>query len=99
METTKGTWLYELIRRENEEGIGRVDSYMAGLGDRNMNDVEQQNVALLMWKCLPGKAEFAQTLNSFLLDKLDKLDKKEKGGSIKFCVPPYIQDAITHLVS
>lgn len=58
-----------------------------------MNDEEQQNVALLMWKCLPSKAEFAQRLNSFLLDK------KEEGGDMKFIVPMYIQDAINHLVS
>ena len=91
-ETTKETWLYELIKRVNTEGIGKVDSYMSGLEGRDMSDEEQQNAALLMWKCLPGKAEFAQTLNTFLLDK------KEVGGDIKFTLPPYIQDAITHLV-
>lgn len=58
-DTTKGTWLYELIKQENSDGIDKVDSYMVGLGDRNMSEEEQQNVALLMWKCLPGKAEFA----------------------------------------
>lgn len=91
-DTTKGTWLYELIKQENSAGIDKVDSYMVGLGDRNMSEEEQQNVALLMWKCLPGKAEFAQILNSFLLEKY------EEGGDIKFTLPLYIQDAITHLV-
>lgn len=89
---TKGTWLYELIKQENSDGIDKVDSYMVGLGDRNMSEEEQHNVALLMWKCLPGKAEFAQILNSFLLEKY------EEGGDIKFTLPFYIQDAITHLV-
>lgn len=91
-EMTKETWLYELIQQENPEGISKVNSYMSGLGNRDMSEEEQQNVALLMWKCLPSKAEFAQTLNSFLLDK------EEIGGDIKFTLPPYIQDAITHLV-
>ena len=91
-EKTKETWLYELIQQINPDGMGKVDFYMSGLGDRDMNEDEQQNVALLMWKCLPGKAEFAQTLNSFLLDK------KEKDGDIKFTLPTYIQDAINHLV-
>lgn len=68
-ETTRKTWLYELIKQENIEGINKVDSYMIELEEKEMSEVEQQNVALLMWKCLPGKAEFAQTLNSFLLDK------------------------------
>lgn len=84
IETTKETCLYELVRQVNPEGIDKVDSYMVGLGDRNMSEEEQQNVALLMWKCLPRKAEFAQTLNSFLLDK------KEEGGEVKFAIPPYI---------
>ena len=62
---TKETWLYKLIKQENAEGIDKVDFYMTELGDRDLSEEEQQNVALLMWKCLPGKAEIAQTLNSF----------------------------------
>ena len=69
-----------------------MDDYMATLGGRNMTEEEQQNVALLMWKCLPGKAGFAQSLNSFLLDKM------ETGGDVKFKVPMYIQEAINHLI-
>ena len=91
-EATKGTWLYELIRSENADGIGKVEAYINGLGERDLNDEEQQNVALLLWKCLPGKAGFAQTLNTFLLDKIDA------GGDVKFTVPSYIQTAINHLV-
>ena len=91
-DTTKGSWLYELLKQENSDGIDKVDSYMVGLGDRNMSEEEQQNVALLMLKCLPGKAEFAQILNLFLREKY------EEGGDIKFTLPLYIQDAITHLV-
>lgn len=91
-DATKGTWLYELIRQGNPDGIDKVESYMDSLGDRDMNDIEQQNVALLMWKCLPGKAGFAQSLNAFLLDKRDA------GDDIRFCVPTYIQEAINHLI-
>jgi len=91
-ETTKETWFYELIRQENTDGINEVDSYLAGIGERDMTEEEQQNVALLLWKCLPGKAEFAQTLNTFLLDKIEAKDE------VKFIVPSYIQDAINHLI-
>lgn len=89
---TKETWLYELIRKDNADGIGKVDEYMTTLGDRDMTEEEQQNVALLLWKCLPGKAGFAQTLNAFLLDKM------EADGAVKFTVPTYIQNAINHLI-
>lgn len=92
-EVTRETWLYELIRSVNPSGVEKVDAYLDSLEDRNMIEEEQQNVALLLWKCLPGKAEFAQTLNAFLLDKMS-----EK-GVIRFSVPEYIQDAINHLVS
>ena len=77
---------------ENEDGIGKVEAYINGLGERNLNDEEQQNVALLLWKCLPGKAGFAQTLNTFLRDKIDA------GGDVKFTVPSYIQTAFNHQV-
>ena len=88
----KGNWLYGLLKRENEDGVGKVEAYIDSIGERDLNDVEQQNVALLMWKCLPRKAGFAQTLNSFLIDKI------ETGGDVKFTVPTYIQEAISHLV-
>ncbi len=91
-EVTKGTWLYELIGQENSDGIGKVNNYLQGLADRDLTEEEQQNVALLMWKCLPGKAGFAQKLNSFLLNKMGT------GGDVKFIVPGYIQEAINHLV-
>ena len=65
---------------------------MTSLGERDMIEDERQNVALLLWKCLPGKAEFAQSLNTFLLDQI------EAGGEVKFRVPDYIQEAINHLI-
>lgn len=92
IERTKGTWLYELVQQVNADGMVKVESYIAGLGNREMNDEEQQNVALLIWKCLSGKAGFAQALNSYLLEKI------EEGGDIKFSIPSYIQEAIAHLV-
>lgn len=90
---TKETWLYELIKKVNASGIELVDAYMEKLGDGHMSEEEQQNVALLMWKCLPGKAGFAQELNLFLLDKIENEDTR------KFNVPSYIEEAINHLIS
>lgn len=92
---TKATWLYELLQKENPEGIGMVDSYMERFENKDMEESEQQNVALLMWKCLPRKAEFAQRLNAFLLNKLEE---HEEDRVIKFTLPDYIEKAINHLV-
>ena len=65
---------------------------MATLGERDMTDDEQQNVAILLWKSLPAKAAFAQCLNMFLLEKI------QQGGGCKFSVPAYICDAVNHLI-
>lgn len=91
-ESTKQTWLYELIERDNAYGIAKVEAYIDSLGMRDLTEEEQQNVALLLWKCLPGKAGFAQTLNAYLLEKM------AAGGGVKFTVPAYIRDAINHLI-
>lgn len=88
----KDTWLYELLKVENKEGVKKVEAYLDALGERELTDDEQIDVALLIWKCLPGKAEFAQNLSHFLIEKIEKED------TIKFTVPSYIQDAINHLV-
>ena len=90
--TTRETWLFELINQENADGISKVEAYMNTIANQELSEVEQQNTALLMWKCLPSKAGFAQTLNAFLLDKVSA------GVETKFTVPSYIQDAINHLV-
>lgn len=89
---TKESWLYEYIRKVNPAGIGIVETYINPIGEREMTEDEQQDVAILMWKSLPGKAVFAQTLNIYLLEKI------EADGEAKFNVPTYIADAINHLV-
>lgn len=54
---------------------------------------QQQNITILLWKCIQGKASFAQNFNAFLCDKLDA------GDEIEFTLPQYIQNAINHLLS
>ena len=90
---TKDTWLYELIKADNSDKVKKVEDYMDTITGDNLSDEQQQNVALLLWKCLPGKAGFAQRLDAFLVEKL------YVGGAIKFSVPQYISNAINHLIS
>lgn len=91
--STKQTWLYEFIKSINDAGISLVEEYLKTITGETLTAEQQQNVAILLWKSLPGKAEFAQELNYFILDKLT--NGKEK----KFTVPQYITDAVTHLIS
>lgn len=90
--STQGSWLYELIKLDHKERVKKVDAYLGSIDGENLNDEQQQNVALLLWKSLPSKAGFAQRLDAFLIEKL------ETKGDIKFTVPKYICDAINHLV-
>ena len=89
---TQETWLYELIKNDHADEIKKVDTYLGTIDGDNLTDEQQQNVALLLWKCLPGKAGFAQRLDAFLVEKMETKE------SVKFTVPSYIQDAIKHLV-
>ena len=71
----------------------KVETYLGTIEGDSMTEEQQQNVALLLWKCLPSKAGFAQRLDAFLVEKMES--EKET----KFTVPQYIADAINHLVS
>lgn len=90
---TQGSWLYELIKTDQAEEMKKVETYLDTIEGDSMTEEQQQNVALLLWKCLPSKAGFAQRLDAFLVEKMES--EKET----KFTVPQYIADAINHLVS
>ncbi|MNL85888.1 hypothetical protein D3C87_2143740 [compost metagenome] len=62
---------------------------MKGLPE-DLNETEQEKIALLLWKCLPGKAVFAQDFSYHILENLD--DAKQN-----FIVPKYIETAFNHL--
>ena len=91
-ESISKSWLYEFLKLLNNEKVALVDNYLNQLGPSNFGDNQKQNVAILLWKCIPSKAAFAQELNSFLLDKM------ENNVDVAFKIPPYIENAINHLV-
>lgn len=91
--TTQATWLYELIGNDHQEEIKEVKAYIDKIGSDELSEEQQQDVALLLWKCLPGKAGFAQRLDAFLAEKLSG------ESEVKFTVPKYIQNAINHLIA
>lgn len=92
VEETKSTLLYELLNNLNRDDLHKVDEYINSIGKQRMSQEEQQNVAILLWKCLPRKAEFAQELNVYLMGKM------ECERDLKFTVPSYIKNAINHLI-
>lgn len=83
--------LYKYIRQINSEGIAVVDNYIATVVAANLTTDEKRNVALLLWKCLPSKSEFAQNLSIYLETELHN-------RTLAFEVPQYIKNAVNHLV-
>ncbi len=90
---TQNTWLYELIKNEHSEEIKVVETYIDKIKSDKLSEEQQQDVAILLWKCLPGKAGFAQRLDAFLAEKLSR------ERVVNFTVPQYIQNAINHLIA
>lgn len=90
--STRDTWLYEMLKEDHEDEIKKVETYLNTIDGDNLNEEQQQNTALLLWKCLPSKAGFAQRLDNYILDKIESKE------DVKFTVPQYIANAINHLV-
>jgi putative ATP-dependent endonuclease of OLD family len=67
----------------------KISQYIATLPDREFNKDEKEKIALLVWKALPPKAEFAQ---SFALEIERNLDTE-----INLTVPNYLIEAIEQL--
>lgn len=86
-----GRSLYKFVKQENADDMAVVDGYIASIASPNLTITQQQNIAILMWKCLPAKSEFAQNLTLYLDSELAK-------GTLIFDIPQYIQTAINHLV-
>jgi len=86
------SWLYEYLRNKDSNSISKVKDYLDQIRVDSLSDTQREETAILLWKCLPGKAEFAQEFNIFILDKL------RNNPEAKFDVPQYIKVAIKHLI-
>lgn len=83
--------LYKYIQQINPDGIGVVNNYITTIATDKLSTDEKRNVALLLWKCLPSKSEFAQNLSFYLETEI-------KNRTLVFEVPQYIKDSVNHLV-
>lgn len=70
-----------------------VEKYVSSLPNEIFTEDEKQKIAILVWKALPPKAEFAQNLSYEI-----ELELK-KGTLLEFVVPEYIEKAINHVTS
>lgn len=83
--------LYKYIQQINADGVAVVNSYIDTVDTANLTLIQKKNIALLLWKCLPSKSEFAQNLSAYLEAEL-------ASQTLAFEVPQYIKNAVNHLV-
>lgn len=83
--------VYLYLKEIVPEKITLLDTYISTISREMLYMEEQYNIALLLWKCMPKKSQFAQDFANYLEDKMDK-------NQCVFTIPNYIQEAINFLI-
>lgn len=86
----RDNFLVAYINQLQKEKINKIVAYTETFANNMMTDDEVRKVAILLWKCFPNKADFAQDFSIHLLEHLSTARES-------FVVPKYILDALTHL--
>lgn len=86
----KDNFLVQYIDLIENDKIKKIIAYMSTFTNDVMTDDEVRKVAILLWKCFPTKAEFAQDFSIYVLDNLDD-------AKASFKVPTYILNALNHI--
>lgn len=86
----KDNFLVKYVDSIENGKISKIIKYMSGFTADKMSEEQKRKVAILLWKTLPSKAEFAQEFSIYLIDNLDD-------AKASFTVPKYILNALTHL--
>lgn len=88
----QNNFLFKYIKEIKATEIGHVEAYLATIADEELSQEQQDKAAILLWKCMPSKATFAQDFSLRITENLT--EAKET-----FHVPSYIKNAFTHLKS
>jgi len=83
-------FLFTFLVSTQPANLKLVNEFIDNLPNENLTPQEQQKIALLLWKSLPAKAEFAQGFSIHISNNLIL-------AKTKFKVPVYIKDALNHL--
>jgi len=83
--------LIDFINKHQPEKIEKILEYISTLPNDEFSTTEKEKIALLVWKALPSKADFAQKFAFELERKIDN------GEDIKFNVPDYLKSAIEEI--
>jgi len=86
----KDRFLFKYIESIDKDKTDNILSYLNSISADVLDEAEQDKVALLLWKSLPKKAEFAQDFSNHILKDLAKARES-------FFVPQYIIEGLNLL--
>lgn len=82
-------FLYLYLKKHYPVPVVSLDGYLSLLS-ATFSPQEKQKLAILMWKCMPGKATFAQDFSLYIMENI-------ADAKANFSVPKYIINAFDHL--
>lgn len=88
---TGQNFLFKYMLANYPAEMAEVLTFMGTLPE-TLSIADQEKLAVLVWKCLPGKAVLAQDFSYHILENIDD-------AKATFVVPKYIQAAFNHLTS
>lgn len=83
-------FLFKFLEQIQPDKLALVKTYVEALPNDNITEEQKEKIAILLWKSMQSKADFAQ---DFALQIIDNLSEAKK----KFIVPTYIKNALEHL--
>lgn len=86
------TEIFKYLKTLDSNKISEVEEYIQTIKTDKLSDDEQMEIALLLWKCMPGKSDFAQGF----IEYIEEI--QEKNRTVNFDIPQYMKDAINFLI-
>lgn len=86
----KERFLIKYLEGINKTNYDIIINYIDTLPNDELNETEQEKIAILLWKSLPSKAKFAQKFSYYLIKNIE-LAKRT------FSIPTYILNGLNHL--
>ena len=86
------TEIFKYLKTLDSNKVSEVEGYIQTIKSDKLSDDEQMEIALLLWKCMPGKSDFAQGF----IEYIEEI--QEKNRTVNFDIPQYIKDAINFLI-
>lgn len=90
--TISETAIFKYLKKLDNHKIAEVEKYIKSIKSDKLSDDEQMEISLLLWKCMPGKSDFAQGFIEYIEEQ------QESEGAINFIIPQYMIDAIDFLI-